>query len=68
LGSILLKGRGSIMKCKDCLNDLGYKAGMHWPPHKPTCRLGKRPTISGKGELYNRKCHPIYLKGGENAL
>ncbi len=44
------------MKCKDCPNDLGYKAGMHWSPYKATCKLGKQPTISNKGELYNRKC------------
>lgn len=44
------------MKCKDCPNDLGYVAGMHWPPYVATCGLGKKQAISKKGELYNRKC------------
>ena len=43
------------MRCKDCPNDLGYKAGMHWPPYKPTCKIGKRPVITKDGYLYNRK-------------
>ena len=52
------------MKCKDCPNDLGYKAGMHWAPYEPTCKLGRRPVISNKGDLYNRKCKEK-AEGGE---
>jgi len=44
------------MKCENCSNDLGYKAGMHWPPYKPTCKLGEIPAITKDGYLYNRKC------------
>jgi hypothetical protein len=44
------------MKCKDCLNDLGYRAGMYWPSYKPTCKLEKKPVIAKDGYLYNRKC------------
>lgn len=44
------------MKCKNCSNDLGYKAGMHWPPYKATCKLGRKPMVNTKNELYNRKC------------
>ena len=44
------------MRCKNCPNDLGYRAGMHWPPYKPTCKLGKTPKFTNDGYLYNRKC------------
>jgi hypothetical protein len=44
------------MRCKDCKNDLGYRAGKHWPPYESTCKLGKVPVIGKDGHLYNRKC------------
>jgi hypothetical protein len=44
------------MKCKSCPHDLGYRAGMHWPPYEEKCGMGKRAAIDNKGELYNRKC------------
>jgi len=44
------------MRCKGCLNDLGYRAGMYWPSYKSTCKIGKVVSITKDGYLYNRKC------------
>jgi hypothetical protein len=51
------------MRCKNCKNDLGYIAGMIWPPYKETCKLKRRPVISSKGFLYNRKCNEKSIGG-----
>jgi len=53
------------MKCKNCPNDLGYKASMIWPSYISTCKINKEPIISQKEELYNKKCKHFvdnYLK------
>lgn len=53
------------MRCKNCPHDLGYKAGMLWPPYKPTCKLGKKPMFTNNGDLYNRKCKDKKEAGNE---
>ena len=35
--------------CDTCINDLGYRAGMHWPPYRNTCSIGIQPTKITEG-------------------
>ena len=55
VSSNLMK-RGCEVRCQDCIHHRGYKAGMIWEPYVETCNLKRRPAISNKGFLYNRKC------------